>query len=638
MQWIDDYYYNVEGAFGEEGASNAAAAQQLGVDAVAELCSLAGGHEKTGFKTATGFLMPYEIPSSPSSLPGAGVAAGTAAAAAAVVAGAGVSAASPPLFSSTGDRAAQRALLERELAACQRAGVKGVEMVDLGGGDAVGKARLALKFPHCAEVDPVALCEGLADAVVAAGGRVFEGTRVLSGGVAGGIGGGGGPLPAPASPHEVRTADGFVVHARRAVVAATCSPCDRNVLVHARQHPYRTFAVGLEVPETLVAEGVAKAAGVGSAGAGAEGAAAATTTTTTTTTTATTPSAESVQFWSTAEPYHYVRAAHSPLCSPGHTCLIVGGSDHACGALGSARAAAASGENEGPYDLLERWARARFGAGVGKVLHRWTGIVFEPSDYLGLYGEAPSVVPTALSASSSSPSPSGPSIKHYIITGDSGQGVTGAAIGAEIVSRAVLGLAPPPWADVFSPSRGIGSLLRAPGGALSEAAATTAGFLRALPMAGARGGSFGGAKAGLLAAAGRAAADAATALIPGALERAERRLKPGEGAVLQAPLWRVAAAGMRGGGGGGGGGGGNSNSNSSSGNPIKRALLAGKVASYRDPETGEIVRRSALCTHMGCSVRFNALDGTWDCGCHGSAFDGRGRVVSGPAVCDLEEI
>jgi Rieske Fe-S protein len=124
-------------------------------------------------------------------------------------------------------------------------------------------------------------------------------------------------------------------------------------------------------------------------------------------------------------------------------------------------------------------------------------------------------------------------------------------------------------------------------------------------------------------------ADAATALVPGALERAEAKLKPGEGVVLQMPLWRSLAAAKGGGGGRSGGG---------VGAPVKRALLAGKVASWRDPETGGIVRRSALCTHMGCALSWNALDGTFDCGCHGSVFDGKGRVCSGPAVVDLEEL
>jgi Rieske Fe-S protein len=300
--------------------------------------------------------------------------------------------------------------------------------------------------------------------------------------------------------------------------------------------------------------------------------------------------------------------------------------------LGSARAAAATAANKGPYQELEAWARKRWPA-CGRVLHRWTGIVFEPSDFLGLYGEAPSVPLIGGTGEAGSgdggTTPQQPHPKHYIITGDSGQGITGSAIGADLVARQVLGLPLPEWADLYSPSRGLKPLLHSPSGAVSEAMATTSGLARALPAVGfSRGGSFGGA-AGPLAGLRRVVADAATALVPGALERAEAKLKPGEGVVLQMPLWRSLAAAKGGGGGRSGGG---------VGAPVKRALLAGKVASWRDPETGGIVRRSALCTHMGCALSWNALDGTFDCGCHGSVFDGKGRVCSGPAVVDLEEL
>jgi glycine/D-amino acid oxidase-like deaminating enzyme/nitrite reductase/ring-hydroxylating ferredoxin subunit len=60
-----------------------------------------------------------------------------------------------------------------------------------------------------------------------------------------------------------------------------------------------------------------------------------------------------------------------------------------------------------------------------------------------------------------------------------------------------------------------------------------------------------------------------------------------------------------------------------------------KVAVYRDPE-GKLVERSAVCPHLGCIVAWNEAEKSWDCPCHGSRFDARGAVVSGPANVDLE--
>jgi glycine/D-amino acid oxidase-like deaminating enzyme/nitrite reductase/ring-hydroxylating ferredoxin subunit len=57
-------------------------------------------------------------------------------------------------------------------------------------------------------------------------------------------------------------------------------------------------------------------------------------------------------------------------------------------------------------------------------------------------------------------------------------------------------------------------------------------------------------------------------------------------------------------------------------------------AAYRAPD-GELFAVSPVCTHMGCKVRWNSVETSWDCPCHGSRFRPDGTVVEGPALTPL---
>ncbi|HEY4257762.1 MAG TPA: FAD-dependent oxidoreductase, partial [Candidatus Udaeobacter sp.] len=62
-----------------------------------------------------------------------------------------------------------------------------------------------------------------------------------------------------------------------------------------------------------------------------------------------------------------------------------------------------------------------------------------------------------------------------------------------------------------------------------------------------------------------------------------------------------------------------------------------KVAVFRD-KNGNICKLSAVCTHLGCLVRWNRAESTWDCPCHGSRFKPTGEVIAGPAEEPLPQI
>ncbi len=58
-------------------------------------------------------------------------------------------------------------------------------------------------------------------------------------------------------------------------------------------------------------------------------------------------------------------------------------------------------------------------------------------------------------------------------------------------------------------------------------------------------------------------------------------------------------------------------------------------AVYRD-RNGKLYVVSPVCTHMKCKVRWNSVESSWDCPCHGSRFAPDGTVIEGPAKAPLQ--
>lgn len=64
-----------------------------------------------------------------------------------------------------------------------------------------------------------------------------------------------------------------------------------------------------------------------------------------------------------------------------------------------------------------------------------------------------------------------------------------------------------------------------------------------------------------------------------------------------------------------------------------------KRAGVYRTEEGKILAVKAVCPHLGCALKWNKDERTWDCPCHGSRFSTEGRLmVAGPALKGLDRL
>ncbi len=131
---------------------------------------------------------------------------------------------------------------------------------------------------------------------------------------------------------------------------------------------------------------------------------------------------EPALIWDTADPYHYVRVV------PGddRDLIVVGGEDHKTGQGPS--------DPVEPFHNLETWIRERAPL-AGKIIHRWSGQIIEPVDDLALIGHNPFDDDNV-----------------FVITGDSGNGLTHGTLGGMIITDQIRGLKNP-WEELYRPSR-----------------------------------------------------------------------------------------------------------------------------------------------------------------------------------------
>jgi len=206
-------------------------------------------------------------------------------------------------------------------------------------------------------------------------------------------------------------AGGHVVTAG-AVVVATNSPVNDRLVIHTKQAPYMTYVIGARVPRGSVVKAL---------------------------------------YWDTLDPYHYIRLQGlnngGTIEGEQRECdlLIVGGEDHKTGQ---------ADDTQERHARLETWARERFPM-MERVEFTWAGQVMETVDGLAFIGRNPLDKDNV-----------------FVVTGDSGMGMTHGTIAGLLLTDLILGRENP-WAKLYDPSR---KTLKATGKFLKEAVNMAAQF------------------------------------------------------------------------------------------------------------------------------------------------------------------
>ncbi|MEL1253410.1 FAD-dependent oxidoreductase [Flavobacterium sp. DGU38] len=178
------------------------------------------------------------------------------------------------------------------------------------------------------------------------------------------------------------------------IVVATNTPINDTVTIHTKQHAYRTYVIGGKIPKGQLPYSLWWDTG------------------------------DQESKW-VSQPYHYVRLESY---DDNYDLLISGGEDHKTG----------QADEEGipeteRYERLEAWTRNYFPL-LEDISYRWSGQVMEPVDSLGFMGKNPG------------------DDNIYIITGDSGNGMTHTTIGAMIICDTIMGIKNK-WQNLYNPSR-----------------------------------------------------------------------------------------------------------------------------------------------------------------------------------------
>ena len=70
--------------------------------------------------------------------------------------------------------------------------------------------------------------------------------------------------------------------------------------------------------------------------------------------------------------------------------------------------------------------------------------------------------------------------------------------------------------------------------------------------------------------------------------------------------------------------------------PSRSILHPQLAANGFETITSLLMLTAKRCPHLGCALKWNPLEHTWDCSCHGSRFTKDGKLIDNPATEDLK--
>ena len=71
-------------------------------------------------------------------------------------------------------------------------------------------------------------------------------------------------------------------------------------------------------------------------------------------------------------------------------------------------------------------------------------------------------------------------------------------------------------------------------------------------------------------------------------------------------------------------------------NPSRSILRPQLAVNVFESAIGLLTPTSPRCPHLGCALKYNRAEHTWDCPCHGSRFTADGKLIDNPATDDIK--